>query len=99
MSRPILASGDINSSPILAKRFRGKFAKEVYRYTKKIVMSHSLVKPVVYVILTILGKMTKGVISSAVGQAAVNYMFSVRFLGYKYKTLKSSKLKATTIGI
>ncbi len=33
-SRLIIAAGDISTSPVLARRFRGKAAKEIYRCSR-----------------------------------------------------------------
>lgn len=62
-----IAADDISSSPILARRFKGKTAKEVYRCSKNIILSRSVVKLVGFAIATIPAEMTKGVIYIAAG--------------------------------
>ena len=39
--RLVIAAGDISSSTVLARMFRGKIAKEVYRYGKNAILKLS----------------------------------------------------------
>jgi hypothetical protein len=63
-----MAAGDINSSPILLRRFRGKTAKELYRCGKGIVFTGSIAKPVGFAVLQIPGEFAKGMVYTATGQ-------------------------------
>ena len=95
-SRLILAAGDISSSPVLLKRFRGKTAKEVYRCGKGIVLTGSISKPVAA--LQVPGELTKGFVSTAVGQigeGVIGYISGIGFVRYLYKVVQPTKLKAS----
>jgi len=97
-SRLVIAAGDINSSPVLARRFRGKTAKEIYRCGKGIVLTGSVIKPVAFGISTIPAEFSKGIIYTAVGQvgeSAIGYVSGIGFVRYLYKVVQPSKLKAT----
>ena len=97
-SKLIIASGDISSSPVLGRRFRGKVAKEVYRCGKGVVLSGSLGKPIGLAIATIPAEMSKGVVYTAVGQigeAAIGYVSGIGFVRYLYKVAQPEKLKAS----
>ena len=97
-SRSIIAAGDISSSPILARRFRGKAAKEIYRCGKGIVLTGSVAKPMGFAIATIPAEATKGIIYTAVGQVgetALGYVSGIGFVRYLYKVVQPAKLKAT----
>ena len=97
-SRLIIASGDIASSPIIAGRFRGKFAKEVYRCGKGMFVTHSVVKPIGFALATIPAEFSKGVVYSTVGQvgeSVIGYVSGVGFVRYIYKIAQPEKLKAT----
>ena len=97
-SRLVIAAGDINSSPVLARRFRGKTAKEIYRCGKGIVLTGSVIKPVAFAISTIPAEFSKGIIYTAVGQvgeSAIGYVSGIGFIRYLYKVVQPSKLKAT----
>ena len=97
-NRLIIAAGDINSSPVLAKRFRGKIAKEVYRCGKSIILTGSIVKPVAFAAAQIPKELTKGIVYTAVGQigeGVIGYISGVGFVRYLYKVVQPSKLKAT----
>lgn len=65
----IIAAGDISSSPVLAKRFRGKTAKELYRCGKGILLTGSLAKPV--------GQIGEGIIGYVSGIGFVRYLYKV----------------------
>lgn len=97
-SRLIIAAGDISSSPVLARRFRGKTAKEVYRCGKGIVLTGSVIKPIGFALATVPAEFTKGVVYTAVGQvgeAALGYVSGIGFVRYLYKVVHPAKLKAT----
>lgn len=102
-SRLVIAAGDINSSPVLARRFRGKTAKEIYRCGKGIVLTvttvtGSIIKPVAFAISTIPAEFSKGIIYTAVGQVgetAIGYVSGIGFVRYLYKVIQPSKFKAT----
>jgi len=97
-SRLIIAAGDISSSPVLARRFRGKTAKEIYRCGKGIVLTGSIAKPVGFAVATIPAEFSKGIIYTAVGQvgeAAIGYVSGIGFVRYLYKVISPPKLKAT----
>jgi hypothetical protein len=104
-TRLIIAAGDISSSPALARRrspvfarrFRGKAAKEVYRCGKGIIVTRSVAKPVAYAVATIPAELSKGFIYSAVGQigeTAIGYVSGIGFVRYLYKVIQPPKLKA-----
>ena len=97
-SRLIIAAGDISSSPVLARRFRGKTAKEIYRCGKGIVLTGSIIKPVGFAVSAVPAELSKGVIYTAVGQvgeAAIGYVSGIGFVRYLYKVVHPTKLKAT----
>ena len=96
-SRLIIAAGDISSSPVLGRRFRGKTAKEVYRCSKGIILTGSFAKPIGFAIANIPAELTKGVVYSAVGQVgetAIGYVSGIGFVRYLYKAVQPAKLKA-----
>ena len=98
-SRLIIAAADISSSPVLAKRFRGKTAKEIYRCGKGIVLAGSISKPLGLAITTVPREMSKGFIYTAVGQvgeAALGYISGIGFVRYIYKVAKPEQIKVTT---
>lgn len=97
-SRLVIASTDITSSPVLARRFRGKTAKEIYRCGKGIVVTGSIIKPVGFALVSIPAEMSKGFIYSTignVGESVIGYISGVGFVRYLYKVLEPEKLKAT----
>lgn len=97
-SRLVIAAGDINSSPVLARRFRGKTAKEIYRCGKGIVLTGSIIKPVAFALSTIPTELSTGIVYTAVGQVgeiAIGYMSGIGFARYVYKVVQLPKLKAT----
>jgi hypothetical protein len=65
--RLILAAGDISSSPILFRQYRGKTAKEIYRCGKRVAFSGSIAKPLAYAVASIPAELSKGVIYIVVG--------------------------------
>lgn len=96
-SRLIIAGGDISSSPVLGKRFRGKMAKEVYRCAKGIALTGSVCKPLAFAISRIPGELTKGVIYTSideVGEQVIGYIAGIGFVRYLYKVVHPVKLKA-----
>jgi hypothetical protein len=96
--RLILAAGDISSSPVLARRFRGKAAKETYRCAKGIILTGSITKPLGFAVLQVPGEFTKGVVYTAlvqVGENTLGYISGVGFVRYLYKVVQPDKLKAT----
>jgi hypothetical protein len=97
-SRLIIAAEDINSSPVLLKRFRGKIPKEVYLFGKGIFLTGSVSKPVPVTALQIPGELTKDFVYTAVGQigeGVIGYISGVGFVRYLYKIVWPAKLKAT----
>ena len=97
-SRLIIAAGDISSSSVLARKFRGKTAKEIYRCGKGVVMTGSFAKPIGYAVATIPAELGKGFIHTAVGhvgEAAIGYLSGVGLLRFLYKVAQPEKLKAT----
>lgn len=97
-SRLIIASGDISSSPVLGRRFRGKVAKEIYRCGKSVVLTGSLAKPIGFAVSTIPAELSKGIVYSAVGQvgeAAIGYISGIGFVRYLYKIAQPEKLKVS----
>ena len=97
-SRLIIAAGDIASSPVLARRFRGKTAKEIYRCSKGIILTGSFAKPISFAIASVPAELTKGVVYTAVGQVgetAIGYISGIGFVRYLYKVIQPVKLKAT----
>ena len=97
-SRLIIAAGDISSSPVLAKRFRGKTAKELYRCGKGILFTGSVAKPLGFAVAQVPGELTRGVVYSAVGQigeGVLGYVSGIGFVRYLYKVIQPTKLKAT----
>lgn len=97
--RYIIAAGDISSSPVLAKRFRGKVAKEIYRCAKGIVLTGSVTKPVGFAVIQIPGEMTKGFVYSVlvnqVGEHTLGYLSGIGCVRYLYKILQPSGFKET----
>ena len=94
----IIASGDISSSPVLGRKFRGKVAKEIYRCGKGVVVTRSIAKPIGFAISTIPAELSKGIVYSAagqVGEAAIGYISGIGFLRYLYKIAQPEKLKAS----
>ena len=97
-SRLIIASGDIPSFSVLANKFRGKVAKEIYRCGKGMVLTGSMAKLIGFAISTIPAKLSKGVVYSGVGQvgeAAIGYISGIGFVRYLYKMTQPEKLKAS----
>lgn len=97
-SRLIIAASDISNSPVLARRFRGKIAKEIYRCGKGIALTGSVAKPIGFAVASIPAEATKGVIYTAVGQVgetAIGYVSGIGFVRYLYKVVQPAKLKAT----
>jgi hypothetical protein len=97
-SRLIIASGDISSSPVLARKFRGKVAKEVYRCSKGMLLTGSMAKPIGFAVSTIPAELSKGIVYTAVGQvgeAAIGYVSGIGFVRYLYKISQPEKLKAS----
>lgn len=86
-SRLIIAAGDISSSPIFAKRFIGKIAKEIYRCGKGIVLTQSISKLLGFAVATVPQEISKGFIYTAMGQvgeAALGYISGIGFVRYIY---------------
>lgn len=96
--RLIAAATDISSSPVLARKFRGKTAKEIYRCGKGMLVTGSIIKPLGFAIVTIPSEMSKGFIYSTIGnigEGVIGYMSGIGFVRYLYKVLEPEKLKAT----
>ena len=97
-SRLIIASGDISSSPVLGRKFRGKVAKEIYRCGKGMVLTGSVSKPIGFAVSTIPVELSTGIVYSAVGQigeAAIGYISGIGVVRFIYKIAKPEKLKAS----
>ena len=97
-SRLIIAYGDISSSPVLGRKFRGKVAKEIYRCGKGMIATRSIVKPIAFALSTIPGELSTGFVYSTVGQigeAAIGYVSGIGFVRYIYKIAQPKKLKAS----
>lgn len=97
-SRLIIASGDISSSPVLGRKFRGKIAKEIYRCGKGVLLTRSVAKPIGFAISTIPTELSKGIVYSTVGQVgetAIGYISGIGFVRYLYKITQPEKLKAS----
>lgn len=90
MSRIPLAAGDIVSSQVLLKRFRGKTAKEVYRCAKGIVVTKSLSGPALY---TAVGQGGEAVVGYLSGFGLVRWMYCHfhRSISCRYLLKPSSK--------
>lgn len=98
-SRLIIAASDITSFPVLAKRFRGKTAKEIYRFSKGILVTRSIAKPVGFALITIPAEFSKEFIYTSVGpigETVIGYISGIGFVRYLYKVVNPTKLKATT---
>nr|YP_010516870.1 hypothetical protein ON958_pgp048 [Haslea pseudostrearia]UXN44652.1 hypothetical protein [Haslea pseudostrearia] len=97
-SRLIIAAGDISSSPILLKWFRGKTAKEIYRCGKGVLFTGSVAKPLGFAAIQVPRELTKGVVYTAIGQigeGVLGYISGIGFVRYLYKVSQPEKLKAT----
>ena len=93
-----IAAGDIESSRVFARKFRGKMAKEVYRCGKGILFTRSIVKPIGYAVSTIPTELSKGFVYSVisnVGQEIIGYVSGVGFIRYLYKALDPGIIKGT----
>lgn len=91
--KPINPGGN---SPVLAKKFRGKPAKEVYRFVKGVWVTGSILKPMSAALSTITGEMTQGFIYSSagsIGEKCILYLSGVGFIGSFYRVIHPSKLK------
>ena len=67
-SRVIIAAGDISSSPVLARHFRGKTAKELDRCGKGVILTGSITKLATFAAAQVPAELTKGVVYTAIGQ-------------------------------
>lgn len=97
-SRLIIAAGDISSSPVLLKRFRGKTAKEIYLCGKGVLLTGSVAKPLGFAALQVPQELTKGLVYTAVGQIGegiLGYISGIGFVRYLYKVAQPQKLKST----
>lgn len=97
-SKLIIAAGDISSSPVLAQKFRGKTAREIYRCGKGIFLTRSISKPLGFAVVTVPREMSEGSICTAVGQiveATLGYVSGIGFVRYIYKVAKPEKIKVT----
>jgi hypothetical protein len=97
-ARLVLAAGDILSSPVFCKRYRGKAAKEIYRCGKGIAFTGSLGKPIAYVLISVPRETYRSVTFTAVGnigEAAIGYVSGIGFIRYFYKVIHPAKLKAS----
>ena len=93
----IIAAGDISSSPVLLKRFRGKAAKEIYRCGKAFVVTGSFSKPVIQGLATIPAELGKGYLYSAVGhvgETIIGYVSGIGVVRFVYKVAEPAKIKA-----
>ena len=97
-SNLIIESDNISSSPVLARKFRGKIAKEVYRCTKGMLLTGSVAKPIGFAVSAIPAEFSKGIVHTAVGQVgetAIGYVSGIGFVRYLYKIAQPEKLKAS----
>jgi hypothetical protein len=79
---------------VLARRFRGKAAKETYRCAKGIILTGSIAKPLGFAALQVFRELTKGVVYTAIGQvgeSALGYISGVGFVRYLYKVVQPDK--------
>nr|QUS63959.1 hypothetical protein [Haslea silbo] len=93
--RTILAFDDLNKPKILA-RYRGKAAKEVYRCSKGIFMTKSLIGPISYATAQVPGAMFKGYFFSSVknvGLQGLTYLFGIGWLKGSYELVTNNSLK------
>lgn len=84
----VLAATDITSQPKIFAKFRGKTAKEIYRFSKGVIATRKVVGPATYALMSIPKEMSKGFINSAVGDVGetfIGYISGVTFLRYFYK--------------
>ena len=82
-SRLIIAASDISSSPVLATKFRGKTAKEIYWCGKGILLTDSVAKPIGYAVATTPTELSKGVVytvAGQVGETAIDYLSGIGFV-------------------
>jgi len=82
--------------PILFKNLRGPIAKEVYRYTKGVIITGSIAKPFGYAVLQIPTELSKGYVHSTIsdiGENIIGYISGVGFVRYIYKIAQPGKLK------
>ena len=96
-SRLIIAVADISNFLVLAKRFRGKTAKQLYWCGKSILLTGSVDKPLGFAVAQVPAELTKSVIYTALGQigeSIIGYVSGIGFVRYLYKVRQPSKLKA-----
>ena len=85
-SRLIIESGDISSSPVLGRKFRGKVAKEIYRCGKGMVFTGSVSKPIGFAVSTIPVELSKGIFHQTIIKIDLKiYKFNNSFLLINYK--------------
>ena len=87
-SKLIITAGDISSSPVLGKRFRGKTIKEVYWCGKGILVTGSVAKPLAVAAGQVPAEFTKWVVYTAVdqvGESIIGYVSGLGFVKYLYK--------------
>ncbi len=73
-------------------------AKEIYNFSKGMVLTVYLAKPIGFAISTIYAELSKGIIQTAVckvGEAAIGYVSKIRLVRYLYKIAQLEKLKAS----
>jgi hypothetical protein len=65
----------------LFAKFRGKTAREVYRFTKGVFVSREISRPALYAISQIPSEMTKGVIYKSIGEIGEYLIGYTSFIG------------------
>ena len=94
----IIAAADITAQPKLLARYRGKTAKEVYRFTKGVVVTRKIIGPASFAIATIPKELSSGFIQSAIGEVgdyAITYFSGLGFLRGLYRCTNISYIKNT----
>jgi hypothetical protein len=90
-------SESLEESKMFAK-FRGKTAKETYRFVKGVIITRSITGPAMYAVSVIPTELSKGFIYSAigsVGESFLGYISGVGFVRWLYKASDVSYIKNT----
>jgi len=96
MNRYIIAATDITSRPKAFAPMRGKTAKEIYRFSKGVVLSRSLSGPAAYAVISVPKEMSNGFIYSAigvVGETVLGYVSGIGFVRWIYKATDVGSIK------
>lgn len=91
-SRYVIAATDITAQPKMFARYRGKPAKEIYRFAKGVAVSKSITGPAIFALGTIPGEMTKGVIYSAIGAVGETVIGYTSFIGISRWAYKATNV-------